>query len=309
MIYSINHYAYASQLTYSQAANFFHQFVATLSTEGLTALLGIPASNFNILKGLDGELTDYVSRTRKSAYTAQMQTYDALRKAMFDSLWYLLYALKSADTDAKKATWQKVSDIVSTYPIAIKGLDYSSVTARLRGFLADVRKLDTEELAANAFVSAAMLKALEDANEAFDKAFLDRNTERTDLKKVQIQNILANITAMMKLICAMIEVKANEEVTDQNADAVTAAQKAVGDINENIEYYYSHYMKSGKGRSEDDDSTGDDIDPNAGSSSSSGSNGSSGSSSDSNGSSGSSSGSGSGSGSGGSTGGGSSYVL
>jgi hypothetical protein len=306
MIYAINHYAYASQLTYSQAANFFHQFVATLSAEGLIARLGIPASNFNTLKGLDGELTDYVSRTRKSAYTAQMQTYDALRKAMFDSLWYLLYALKSADTDAKKATWQKVSDIVSTYPIAIKGLDYSSVTARLRGFLADVRKLDTEELAANAFVSAAMLKALEDANEAFDKAFLDRNTERTDLKKVQIQNILANITAMMKLICAMIEVKANEEVTDQNADAVTAAQKAVGDINENIEYYYSHYMKSGKGRSEDD-STGDDIDPNSGSSS--GSNGSSGSSSDSNGSSGSSSGSGSGSGSGGSTGGGSSYVL
>ena len=307
MIYSINHYAYASQLTYSQAANFFHQFVATLSAEGLTARLGIPASNFNTLKGLDGELTDYVSRTRKSAYTAQMQTYDALRKATFDSLWYLLYALKSADTDAKKATWQKVSDIVANYPIALKGLDYSSVTARLRGFLTDVRKLDAEELANNAFLTATMLKALEDANNAFDNAFLARNTERTDLKKVQIQTILANITAMMKLICAMIEVKANEEVTDQNADAVTAAQKAVGDINENIEYYYSHYMKSGKGRSEDDDSTGDDIDPNSGSSS--GSNGSSGSSSDSNGSSGSSSGSGSGSGSGGSTGGGSSYVL
>ena len=263
MIYSITHYAYASQLTYSQAANFFHQFVATLSAEGLTAQLGIPASNFATLQSLDAELTDYVSRSRKSAYTAQMQTYDALRKAMFDSLWYLLYALKSADTDVKKATWQKVSDIVTTYPIAIKGLDYSSVTARLRGFLADVRKLDAEELAQNAFLTAAMLKALEDANEAFDKAFLDRNTERTDLKKVQIQNILANITAMMKLICAMIEVKANEEVTDQNSAAVTAAQKAVGDINENIEYYYSHYMKSGKGRSEED-STGEDIDPNSG---------------------------------------------
>ena len=251
MIYSINHYAYASQLTYSQAANFFHQFVVTLSAEGLTARLGIPASNFNTLKGLDGELTDYVSRSRKSAYTAQMQTYDALRKAMFDSLWYLLYALKSADTDAKKATWQKVSDIVATYPIALKGLDYSSVTARLRGFLTDVRKLDGEELAANAFLTAGMLKALEDANNAFDNAFLARNTERTDLKKVQIQTILANITAMMKLICAMIEVKANEEVTDQNAEAVAAAQQTVADINENIEYYYSHYMKSGKGRSEE----------------------------------------------------------
>ena len=264
MIYSITHYAYASQLTYSQAANFFHQFVATLSAEGLTAQLGIPASNFATLQSLDAELTDYVSRSRKSAYTAQMQTYDALRKAMFDSLWYLLYALKSADTDTKKATWQKVSDIVATYPIAIKGLDYSSVTARLRGFLTDIRKLDGEELSSNAFVSAAMLKALEDANNAFDTAFLARNTERTDLKKVQIQNILANITAMMKLICAMIEVKANEEVTEQNSAAVTAAQKAVGDINENIEYYYSHYMKSGKGRSEED-STGDDIDPNGGS--------------------------------------------
>jgi hypothetical protein len=124
MIYSINHYAYASQLTYSQAANFFHQFVATLSAEGLIARLGIPASNFNTLKGLDGELTDYVSRTRKSAYTAQMQTYDALRKAMFDSVFYLLYALKSGDTDAKKATWDKVSDLISNYPIALKSLDY-----------------------------------------------------------------------------------------------------------------------------------------------------------------------------------------
>ena len=308
MIYAINHYSYSSQLTISQAANFFHQFVVTLSADEATTQLGIPTATFNTLKGLDDKLTDYVSRTRKSNYTALMQTYDALRKAMFDSVWYLLYALKSGDTDAKKATWDKVSDLISTYPIALKSLDYQSVTSRLRGFLHDVRKVEAEELANNAFVSAAMLKSLEDANEAFDKAFLDRNTERQQLKQTDITALLANLTAVMKLICAMIEVKANEEVTEQNTADVTAAQKAVGDINENINYYYTHYMKRGGGKNDDASADDDNFDANSGSDgSSSGSNGSN-ASNGSNGSNGSSSGSGSGSGSG-DNGGGSSYVL
>ena len=288
MLYSIDHYAYASQLTYSQAANFFHQFVITISADGLATQIGIPTNHFNAVKNLDAQLTDYVSRNRKSAYTAQMETYDALRKAMFDSVWYLLYALKSADTDAKKATWLKVSDLITTYPIAIKSLDYSSVTARLRGFLTDLRKVDGAEIASNAFITTDMLEALENANNAFDNAFLARNNERTELKKVQIQNILSNITSRMKLICAIIEVKANEEVTEDNATAVAAAQDTVAAINENIDYYYSHYMRSGKGRSDSETSTDDDD---SDSSSSSGSNGSSDSSD-----SGSDSGSGSGSG-------------
>ena len=278
MIYAINHYAYSSQLTISQAANFFHQFVVTLSADEATTQLGIPTATFNTLKGLDDKLTDYVSRTRKSNYTALMQTYDALRKAMFDSVWYLIYALKSADTDTKKATWEKVSDLISTYPIAIKSLDYQSVTSRLRGFLLDVRKVDAEELAANAFISAAMLKALEDANEAFDKAFLDRNTERQQLKQTDITALLANLTAVMKLICAMIEVKANEEVTEANGTGVAAAQKAVGDINENINYYYTHYMKRGGGKTDDASADNDDFDANGGSGSGSGTSGNSGNS-------------------------------
>ena len=56
MIYAINHYAYSSQLTISQAANFFHQFVVTLSADEATTQLGIPTATFNTLKSLDDKL-------------------------------------------------------------------------------------------------------------------------------------------------------------------------------------------------------------------------------------------------------------
>ena len=144
-----------------------------------------------------------------------MQTYDALRKAMFDSGVLPSTPSRAPTPTPRRPPGDKVSDLISTYPIALKSLDYQSVTSRLRGFLHDVRKVEAEELANNAFVSAAMLKSLEDANEAFDKAFLDRNTERQQLKQTDITALLANLTAVMKLICAMIEVKANEEVTER----------------------------------------------------------------------------------------------
>ena len=172
----INHITFP-RLSNAYHVAFFSNVKAILEKFGAETLKLDETVYDNFTGALDME-QDIVNRTRSSAYTRQLQEHDRVRDAYFRRIYY---KLKNVENDINNEAITKTlvdrinTLILSQYGLGICAEANQKETAKLRGFIKDVKDLLSDDL--DKLEISADLTNLESANNSYELAYINRNAE------------------------------------------------------------------------------------------------------------------------------------
>ncbi len=159
----------------------FHQSIAALLENNGIDSLGIQDSVFNAYKADIAKLNDAVLRTMGSDKTAIIADYDTQRDKLFRYVRNVLINTKfSSDPEIAALYETALTKILKVYPSKIATESNQEESAHIAGFIIDVDKFFHNQLVKLGIDGA--LKALETANNNFQKTFLERSDELASIE-------------------------------------------------------------------------------------------------------------------------------
>ena len=172
----INHITF-QRLSNAYHVAFFSNVKATIEKYGAATLKLDETGYEDFTSALDLE-QDIVNRTRSSAFTRQLQDFDRVRDAYFRRIYY---KLKNVENDINNELITKTlvdrinTLILSQYGLSICAEANQKETAKLRGFIRDVKDYLADDLEKLDITSD--LEHLESANNSYETAYVNRNSE------------------------------------------------------------------------------------------------------------------------------------
>ena len=250
-----------SNARYSQ---FCHYRMTELDKSKISADFGVPAETVADMQNMEERLADLVNSFRGSGQTAAMVDFDSDRDGKFRALWWIIKAAGTSSGESTRQAYNKVSPLLTTYPLSMCAEDYAAETAHMRGFLLDLRKFP-EEVLSGIGITAESLTALEESNNKFQEAFLARNEERSTAVLNEIKKLRFEIEESWSMMAPYLLIASNQKVTEENAAKVASAQSLIDRINEVINYFNVYYIwKTAKEEPKSDTGDTDDTDDTAG---------------------------------------------
>ena len=222
--------------------------------------LGIDAEIYARFTKALGIEQDIVKRSRASAVTKELAEYDQKRDNYFRRIYY---KLKNAENDSENTamTPELISKIqvhlLSQYGLGIVAEANQKETAKLRGFIKDIRQfiptnLDDLEITND-------LTVLETANDNYEKAYMERVAEQA---AIPASNSLREATESAYLaLTYVIATLANNPSTEQ-ADMMHArlCERLINELNVLVKDFKSKaYSSSSAKGDEEEEITSDET--------------------------------------------------
>ena len=154
----------------------FHQQIEKVLTNAGASATGIQESDLSRYRDALERLQDAVLRTQGSDKTPLLKQLDEKRDSYFRYVRNVFANLRFSSDDSMRALYETANaKILKLYPASITKESYQEEYAHIAGFIVDVRKFFESDLTKLGVKD--MLTNLEQANEAFQKAFADRAEE------------------------------------------------------------------------------------------------------------------------------------
>ena len=245
-----------NHITFSRLANAFHvQFFSNVKA-GIEKYqiekLGIDENAFGLFTRALNTEQDIVNRSRASVYTKDLQKFDTLRDNYFRRIYN---KLRNAENDSlnEKMTPELITKInvriLSQYTLGICNESNQKETAKLRGFIKDLRiefpaSFEDLEIAND-------IEILEEANDNYEKAYMARISEQAALPQ---STALREATeqAYLTLSFQIMTIANNPSATGEDMLKMKLCERLIGEINLLIKDFKSKAYVSG-GTSEDAD--------------------------------------------------------
>lgn len=203
---------------------------------------------------------DIVNRARASAYTRQLAEHDQTRDNYFRRIYY---KLKNAENDSmnENITPELIATInahfLSQYPISITKDANQVETAKLRGFIKDLRQflLDSFEV----LQITSDIAILETANDTYEELYMARIREKSE--SMVSTECRANTEAAFLQISYTLAATANMVSTDvDQMMKISRCANVIDEINVLIRDFKSKAYRNGNDNENDDDNDNENPD-------------------------------------------------
>ena len=174
-----------SKIYFARLSNAYHvSFLSNVKAglEKYDALqLGIPVNLYSaFLAALEIE-QDIVNRSRASVFTQKLAEFDKTRDNYFKRIYY---KLRTAENDSQNAaiTPEIIAKIntnfINQYPLSITTEPNQVETAKIRGFIKDLKNYLHDEFVLLGIASD--IDILESANDSYEETYMSRIREKTE---------------------------------------------------------------------------------------------------------------------------------
>lgn len=186
-----------------------HSSVYNLIVEFGGEAVGISSSTLDAYKAMIDNEQDLVNHTLGSDKTALIREKDELRSKYFRYVYNVIANMGNSDNESISGGAALAdSKIIAKYSLSMLGEGDQKKTAHIRGFIIDVRQFLSSYIKPLGIENS--LKSMEEANEAFQIAFLDRVQEQASISKVNSMNCRKNVDEVFAKILAAIEYFASQ---------------------------------------------------------------------------------------------------
>ena len=173
-----------NKITFSRLSNAYHvSFLSNVKADLLkygAAVLGLDTNLFENFSDTLLEEQDIVNRSRASVYTKQLAEFDKVRDNYFKRIYY---RLRTAELDIQnEAITEEIiasinTNFINQYPLTITAEPNQVETAKIRGFIKDLKYFLSEHFALLGIANDVDI--LESANDSYEDAYLARIREKT----------------------------------------------------------------------------------------------------------------------------------
>ena len=171
---------YFARLSNAYHVSFLSNVKADLVKYG-AAVLGIATNLFENFTEALSEEQDIVNRSRASVYTKQLAEFDKTRDNYFKRIYY---KLRTAEIDSQnEAITDEIiatinTNFINQYPLSITTEPNQVETAKIRGFIKDLKTYLSEQFTLLGIASDVDI--LESANDSYEDAYLARIREKSE---------------------------------------------------------------------------------------------------------------------------------
>ena len=201
-----------TRLSHAYHVAFLSNVKADIDKYG-AAVLGLDTALYDrFCESLEAE-QDIVNRARASAFTRQLAEHDQTRDNYFRRIYY---KLKNAENDSmnEAITPELVATInahfLSQYPLTVTTEANQVETAKIRGFIKDLRQFLYESF--TVLQITADIEILETANDSYEEIYMARIREKSDT--AVSTECRANTEAAFLVISYTLAATANMSSTD-----------------------------------------------------------------------------------------------
>ena len=173
-----------NKITFSRLSNAYHvSFLSNVKADLVkygAAVLGLDTNLFENFTDALFEEQDIVNRSRASVYTKQLAEFDKTRDNYFKRIYY---KLRTAELDSQnEAITEEIiasinTNFINQYPLSITAEPNQVETAKIRGFIKDLKEYLSEHFALLGIANDVDI--LESANDSYEDAYLARIREKT----------------------------------------------------------------------------------------------------------------------------------
>ena len=246
-----------STITFARLSNAYHvaffSDVKAAIDKNQYENLGLDNENYGRFDNAVLEEQDIVNRSRASLYTPKLQEYDNLRDNYFRRVYY---KLRNAENDSlnEKMTPELINNIrvniLNQYGLDICNEPNQKETAKIRGFIRDIRANFTMNLAD--LEIATDLETLETANDNYEKTYVARLEEQATLPTTS--KLREETEAAYLAITYLIAAFANSTSLEQ-ADRMKRlyCERIIDQLNLLIRDFKQKAYPSGSGRDDEEE--------------------------------------------------------